>query len=586
MRKLSIAAAVALFAAACSDAPTPTAPITVPTVQLSHVGGDPATEDLCGGLSPCDAYDYDRNGDGSPDGLTGAPGICFLPPTVDNHLSDPACSGTPVSGLSGLFKLAWCEVAYAGSDGSTPPSIVRCQDPSQWQDLVESSGFYSASVRWTRGQAAPGTAFRLYVVAAGRHWAHRDVVVDPNQTRPSDDYLHAIGYGTEPIKVRITQDLACVYFDTQGGTPENAATCLIAGATSFSFQTDQVTTTFNFPDGNPSFLADFEVSECLALGFDIGALGGVSGNALVDTPLADCKISMSSQQLESLTVPAQIQITVNDSRWVGVGGPFGDARLNVLQYDEFGIATLPPTLDPGWFGAATSSSAMLRALDWGMDKLARLVSFLGPEPLYAWPGAGFDFTRMSDFQVAVMPVMTHDATGSACASGLASCLDLGTFGGSAPQVPVAVKVSAPPREGSSSYDVPDTRLHFFPENGSVVCPAGTQGPLDAYGRGCYPAGTSDMSTTPPSTWDHLVVVTGLDGRGVVDWALASGANRLHVSACGVVGAPTSPTRRASPERTGCGARSETARTAARRSRRRRTTTGRPTASHRSSRSMS
>jgi hypothetical protein len=342
---------------------------------------------------------------------------------------------------------------------------VRCQDPSQWQSLVQGgtgAEFYTASVRWTRGQAAPGTIFRLYVVGANRHWAHRDVIIAPNQTRPADDFLSSIGYGTQPIKVRISESLSCVYFDTRGGTPQNAATCLIAGATSFSFQTDQVTTSFNFPDGNPSFIADFEVSECLALGFVVDGFGGVTGNALVDTPLADCKISMSSQDLESLTVPAEIQITVNDSRWVGVGGAFGDARLNVLQYDEFGIATLPPTVDPGWFGPATSSSAMLRALDWGVDKLAQLVSFFGPQPLYAWPGAGFDFTRMSDFQVAIMPVMAHDATGSSCASGLASCLDLGTFSGTSP-VPVAVKVSAPPRVGTTSYDVPDTRLHFFPE---------------------------------------------------------------------------------------------------------------------------
>jgi hypothetical protein len=131
-----------------------------------------------------------------------------------------------------------------------------------------------------------------------------------------------------------------------------------------------------------------------------------------------------------------------------------------------------------------------------------------------------------------MPTMSHDAAGDDCAVALPSCLDLGTFGGTDP-VPVAVRVTAPPREGSAPFGVPDTRLHFFPATGSIACPAGTEGPLDSFGRGCYTAGASDSSTDPVSTWDHLVVVTGLDGRGSVEWALASGGNTLRVSACGV-----------------------------------------------------
>jgi hypothetical protein len=532
MRKLFLLAVVCLFAAACSDDPTAPAHV-VPAVQMSHVGGEPAASDLCGGLSPCDAFDYDRDGNGAPDGLTGAPGICFLPPTVDNHLSDPACSGDALPGLSAMFQLAWCQVSYPGTDGSQPPSIVRCQDPADWQDLVQDGDFYTASVQWRRSDARVGDVFRLYVVRGDRHFAHRDVIIDPNQTHPADDFLSSIGYGTQPIKVRITEAFACVYFDTQGGTPENAATCLIDGATSFTFETDELTTTFDFPDGNPTFFADFEVSECLSLGFALDGLGGIAGNALVDTPLADCKISLSSEELETLPVPAQISVTLSDERWDDASptAPFRDARLNVLQYDEFGIGALPPSEPPvpNWFGTASSSSAFLRWIDRGLGALAALFT---PEPVYAAVRGGWDFTRMSDFQVAVMPVMTHGVTGVACASGLASCLDLGAFTGSA-AVPVAVEVSAPPREGSAFLAVPDTRLHFFPESGSVACPAGTAGPLDAYGRGCYPAGSNDMSTTPPSTWDHLVVVTGLDGRGMVDWTLAAGDNRLHVSACGV-----------------------------------------------------
>ena len=532
MRKHALLAVVCLLAAACSD--DPTAPVhVVPAVRMSHVGGQPVQSDLCAGLSPCDAFDYDRDGNGAPDGLTGAPGICFLPPSVDNHLSDPACSGALVPGLSGMFQLAWCQVFYAGSDGSQPPSIVRCQDPAEWQDLVQSGDAYTASVRWRRNEAAVGDVFRLYVVRGGRHFAHRDVVIDPNDTHPADDFLASIGYGTEPIKVRITEAFACVYFDTQGNTPENAATCLIDGATSFTFETDELTTTFDFPDGNPTFFADFEVSECLSLGFAVDTLGEVTGNALVDTPLADCKISVSSEELETLNVPATISVTLTDTRWDDAlaGAPFRDARLNVLQYDELGIGALPPSEVPvpNWFGTASSSSALLRWIGRGWDALAALVM---PEPAYAALRGGWDFTRMSDFQVAVMPVMTHGVTGVPCASGLASCLDLGTFPGRS-TVPVAVEVTAPAREGSGTLPVPDARLHVFPESGSVTCPAGTEGPLDAYGRGCYPAGSPDPSTTPPSTWDHLVVVTGHDGRAVIDWTLGAGENRLHVAACGV-----------------------------------------------------
>jgi hypothetical protein len=522
MRKLHLLGVVSLVVAACSDAPTgPPNPLeTAPTVRMSHMGGDPATDDLCEGLSPCDAYG------GYVHGLTGVPGFCFLPPTVDNHLSDPACSGDFVPGLDGIFKLAWCEVSYPNLlDGSQPPTIVSCQDPSQWQDLVRNSGggeFYEASVRWRRPDV--GRVFRLYVVRADQHFAHRDVIVDPNLTTPADGFVKAIGTGNEPIKIRITQSFECVYYDTQGETPENAATCLIAGATSFSFETERVTATFNFPDGNPTFIADFEVSECLSLGFDSDGLGGATGNALVDVPLADCKLSLSSEELDALTVPAQIDITVNDPRWVGVGGAFGDARLNVLQYDEFGLGALPPTVDPGWFGPATSSSAFLRLLDWGLDKL---VGLLTPEPLLAWPGAGFDFTRLSDFEVALMPIMDHDMVGTACASGLTSCLDLGTFAGGA-TVPVAVQVTAPPREGPSHFAVPDARLHIFPEDGTVACPASP-----APGQQCFLAGADDTSTTPASTWDHLVVITGSDGRAVVDWTLDDGDNVLRVAACGI-----------------------------------------------------
>ena len=124
-----------------------------------------------------------------------------------------------------------------------------------------------------------------------------------------------------------------------------------------------------------------------------------------------------------------------------------------------------------WFGEvmAMSDFAPFRWIGRG---LVRLAALFRPEPLYAFFfRGGWDFTRMSDFQVALMPVMDHDEEGTACASGLDSCLDLGTFSGTE-AVPVSVKVSAPDNTlAAVPFDVQDTRLHFFPQTGTVACPA-------------------------------------------------------------------------------------------------------------------
>ncbi len=353
------------------------------------------------------------------------------------------------------------------------------------------------------------------------------MVIDPNLTTPADGYVHAIGYGNEPIKVRLTDGFACVKFDTQDEGTDNAATCLIAGATSFGFVTDELNTEFHFPDGNPTFVANFEVSECLSL------TDPISGGALVDVPLADCKITLDSE-LPSLDEPGRIEVDFfTDSRWDT--GPFSDARLNLLQFDDAGVAVLPPSVapTPSWFGTATTGPSALR---WIENGLGRLAAFFGVKPLYAPPGAGWDFTRMSDFQIALMPVMDHGVGGgTACSSGLASCLNLGTIGGVDPEVEVSVDVTAPDDSdpggspGTQHFAVQDTRLHFFPsDGGSVACP--TSSPA---GETCVAALANDNSTIPASTWDHVVVITGTSGTGTVDWTLAPGANKLDVSACGV-----------------------------------------------------
>lgn len=538
MRNFYLVVSVSLVVAACSDQ-GPTSPLEAPsTVRMSHVGsssGDSTVGDLCGGLSPCDAFDYDRDGDGTPDGITGVPGMCFLPPTVNNHLSDPACSGDFVPGLSGMFELAWCQVQYpvvnGALDGSQPPTIVACQDPADWEPLVQdpSGGeFYSASVQWKRNEAADSTVFRLYVVRGDLHWAHRDVIVDPSLTTPADNFVLAIGHGAEPVKVRITKSLTCVYYDTQANSPENAATCLINGATTFPISSDHVATTFSFPASTPTFVADFEVSECLSL-------RDPDGNSLVDIPLASCKISVNAP-IETLPEPAQIWVDVDDPRWIT--GPFQNARPNVLQVDEFGVRALPPHDPLPWFVTPTASNPVMRWIDRGLDKLASL--FL-PQPLYAFPGIGFDFKSMSDFMVGVATRASADAimSGTACSSGEPSCLDLGSFEDGA-TVPVTVHVDAPDNTiAGTSFDVPFTRVHVFPETGSVACPAS---PIDT-DQQCYAAGVSDVSVSPPNVWTNpqrLVIITGSTGRATFDWALAGGANRVQVASCGTAVPGTEP----------------------------------------------
>ena len=554
MRRLLLLACLTLVAAACSDSGVaPTSPDGIPTtIRASHTGGDPATDDLCGGLSPCDAFDYRPLIPGPAD--LGVAGFCFLPPAVDNHTSDPACSGDFVPGLDGQLQLAYCQVEYptvgdvegGPPDGSRPPTIVpgSCQSSAQWKDFVQEPGaeFYKSQVQFKKNTADDGDIFRLYVVRNGTHFAHRDVIVNSNFTPPADGFVHAIGNGKEPVKLRVTEGSGCAYFDTQGVGTNNAASCLITGGSVVELEGEGggIQTTFLFPDGNPAFFAEFEQSECLSLGFnvvdDTTEPPTIAGNASVDVPLADCKVTLTSEELESLTVPGRIELTLTDARWLG--GVFQDARLNVIQEDEFGQGVLPPVQDQPWFGGATSSFALLNAITGSLNRVA---AFLGVKPLIAQGGAGFSFRRLSDFQVALMPVMNFDPSivpedPDDCTTPAPHCLNLGTVPAGAP-VPVSVTVTAPGNTApdAAAFPVPDTRLHFFPlDGGTADCPDGSAGTmLDP--RGCYPAFSDDYSTVPPSTWDHTVVVTGDDGVGGVDWNLGAGSNphEIKVLACGV-----------------------------------------------------
>ncbi len=551
MRRITLLAVLSLLFTACSDETVPTnVVVTDVRIQTSHVGStdELTTDDLCGGLSPCDAFDYGH-------ATTGVPGFCFLPPSVENHLSDPACSGDFLPGLDGLFELAWCRVEYAAG-GTVAPTLADgdpadgfqpdCHSGAPFVQDPNGAEFYKASVQFKKngpGGVAPGTVYRLYVVGAGLHWAHRDVVIDPNLTSPADGYVHAIGYGTEPLKVRISAAATCVTYDT-GDDPletvnstEDAQTCLVSAGEDYTLNVGGYQATYTFNEPNP-FLATFEISECLDL-------ANTAGDPLVDVPLADCVISVESDRYTDgalLSAPATLEITLTDTDWLDAGAPYERARLNVIQWDEVGTGVLPLATDRGW-GNTTFASLGDRFLR-GVREFG---AFFGPQPVNAYPKSSFDFRRMSDFQVALMPMMDHadDMSGNACLreddTADLSCLDLGTFPGIDP-VRVSVEVSAPsearpwnadwadpaltlavPSSTDGNIPVGGTRLHFFATDGSVACVDGN----------CRASTSAEQA----AGWGDLIVMSDASGRASVDWTLAGGENTLEVVACGVAVRP-------------------------------------------------
>ena len=113
MRSMFLFVVVVVFVAGCADGgDSPTDPFeSATTVSLSHMDG--SGSDLCGGFSPCDAVGYGHG--------VGVEGMCFLPPTVDNHRSDEACSGDFLSGIDdGVFELLICKATYVELDNGTP----------------------------------------------------------------------------------------------------------------------------------------------------------------------------------------------------------------------------------------------------------------------------------------------------------------------------------------------------------------------------------------------------------------------------------------------------------------------------------
>jgi hypothetical protein len=565
MRRIALLGVLSLLFTACSDDTVPTNVIVTDLwTQTSLVGhtDEFTTDDLCGGLSPCDAFHYGRIG---PD-AAGAAGLCFLPPAVENHLSDPACSGDFLAGLDGVFDLAWCRVEYpvdssSGElDGTRAPTLVDDDgDPSNgFQPDCETVGplvrdsngaeFYKASVQFKKNGpqgVAPGTIYRLYVVGAGAYWAHRDVIVDPNLTTPADGFVHSIGYGTEPVKVRISAAATCVSFSTVEATDEtgapiqNAKTCLVSADEDYTLNVEGYRATYTFHEPNP-FLATFEISQCQDL-------ANVDGAPLVDVPLADCRLSLESSRYSGgqlLSEPATLAVTLTDPLWLGSDASFERAHLNVLQWDEAGTGVLPLSTDRGW-GNTTAASLS----EWFFRGVRELGAFFGPQPVNAYPSSSFDFRRMSDFQVAVMPVMDHadDMNGSACLRGNGtedlSCLDLGTFSGLDP-VRVGVDVTAPsearpwnptwedptqtttvPSSTFGDIPVPDTRLHFFATDGSLACIPGDT------------ACRTPTSAEQAAGWGDIIVMSDATGRAAVDWTLAGGENTLEVVACGVAVRP-------------------------------------------------
>ena len=552
MRRLAVLIAVVTTAGACADAGrTPTSPDATPiSIRTTHTPGSGA--DLCEGRSPCDAFDYRPSfpaPPADPASDLGHSGFCFLSPFVDNHLSDPACSAPFVPGIpDGELKLTWCQID-APSDPANPLEVHTLASPRYCLgtpiDLVQDPGggeFYRGEIQFKRGGRGGGDVgkyFRIYVVRGDEHYAHRDIVVDPNETSPADAPVLAVGTGNTPIKVRITEGFGCDLFSS-AGTPDqtlNAAECLIAGDPDpFMLNGGGVTAEFDFPAGNDPFFALFELTECEDL-HDITS-GGDPSRPAVDVQLLGCKVTIESTETNLRERASLVLDLVHGS---------SEGRIFVIEQDEDGQSVLPPLVAPGWFLSALDLPGFLGI---GLKKLA---SVFGVKPLVAvhsTTSAGGTFDRLSDFQAGVLPVGHYydvsagaiiDATNSSCDNDPApspACLDLGT-------VPDGQAVTAAVHAGAlcdsdnhacadPDIDAPGVRYHFLPQNGgSVACPAGTAGVTCFTGVDSYD-GDGDGNPDNPYDWGHTVIYTDSDGVSAGLWTPGPGANpkELKVLACG------------------------------------------------------
>lgn len=503
MRRLLFFVAVGLVAGACSDADVaPTSPNDL-EIRASHedpAGTSTSLTDECVGESPCDAF------------FGGPAGFCFVPPLTDNHLSDGACSAPFVPGLpDGSLQLEWCQVVYSGSPPSGVPTLatpLNCGGPVDltWDGTSE---FYQASVKFKKPDT--GKIFRLYIVRGSTHFAHRDVIVDPNLTTPADEPVLAVGTGNIPVKVRLTGAFTCDDGEDDG-TVEN---CLIVDDQHFQLgnaalvQFGAVT--------NPFFL-NAELGECETADYLT-----YDGKRSHDLARLGCTVDIDGE----FTLEEAATIVICEELPAGL--PAG--ALRVIHQQEAGgdpskpdgLSVLPPV--------AADCSALAFAPTglegyWhaGLEKLA---GWLGVKELVAnaaavqaTSGGGGAFFRNSTFELAVVTVNRFwDLEASpAAAIGDRAVLDLGARPSGA-AIPVAVQAVT-----SDGYAVAGEYVQWFRDGyGSVACPT----------TGLATGASCETST---SDWGEAASFrTGDDGIAWVWWTPGVGptsTREVYAVTCG------------------------------------------------------
>jgi len=533
MRRSAAFFAVAVLAAACSDGgPAPTSPDAAPpAIRASHTEG--SGSDLCGGWSPCGAFDGYWHGFSEP-------GTNVISPGVNNH---KPFSGTFVPGLGasavgandGQLQVYTCPIDERGGEypgenvdvlgnPTNDPPVVDCGGDGtdkfagefRWPDPVMGDEQYVTHLQFKltgpAKKAPVKPAFRIYLTAGDRHLAHRDIRLCTSEFSPADASIYCSGTGTIPFKVFVGSDVGCKTFDSNANTSENAGVCLLAGdlgpvTLSGGAGIGDAELDFGFQNPQDAFIAEFTLSECGSL------------NQSMDLSFLGCKVTIDAPTDAELTNVATISLDIlSDECDDGDQYP----GCVIVLKDENGQQMIPLTDLPDPPSALSPLRDLLGA---GINKLAVL---LGAKPLVATAVGkrlSGGFRDLSDIQAAIRTLVEFpDGFGTDCGD---ACRDLGVVTGT---TPITVNVFAP---RTTDIPVPGVRVHFFPDgpDGTVSCPV----PMPTDGSLCLNPGQTDLTTDVPTNWSpQTVYITGTNGTATVDWTPGSAPNpkEAKVLVCG------------------------------------------------------
>jgi hypothetical protein len=471
------------MAAACSDGGvTPTSPQPTPSISADVVAAG-SSDDLCGGLSPCDGYDYGHAG-----GI-GNPGTFFLPELVDNHKPFP---GTFLAGLESFLSVAICEVT--GSP-YPDPTTADCMIPAGRQPAAFSQEDDFYKTQWSMpsqnspgGKANEGKTFRVHVLLGGEILlAFRDVrLTDPNVINPADGPTRDIRNGSNVnIKVAITdasgiQVGTCSATDSDSGTVDEdgeEALCLIPAGTPGQINL----ATGSGPVGVSIGAQDF------SLLIDVDAQ--CDGDIETDLPLYGPCVEMAANQPAGEELVDSYVFFCENGRPIGApSGAFVLQQSDDLGGGTGGTLTLPAVDCPAAV-AASELDGFWDLIAGGVEKVAGL---LGTRDLIATAavghsGGGGSFSKFgSKFQLGG-PAYLGPAEGLGGA-------ELPTVVQQDEKVEVVVPVY-----GGVPGGVPGTTVYFYstqgtdPAVGEIACPPGVQPYAD--GAVCDDSGDPVIYTT-------------------------------------------------------------------------------------------